>query len=459
MNWRKFTVVSLFLTSVVLSPGNRAALGQANWDGSDSADYFTAGNWDTNAVPASGQNVDVGTIAYTNAPDYNGDNSGTPAGVFTIGSTLDGSFAMFGGTFAAGDLIVGKGAGTAGTLTITGGVMNISGRFNTSTVNGADANIVISDGEINVAATDSNAIRFAAEPGANSPSTNTTITMSGGTIKSGGRIQFGRSDSDIATNDNPFVTVNMSDGLMWASGVDGNGTMAFQGGKINLSGGILRGGDMSTRSGFDQTLDNGKNGGVDFTGGMVEIITDLSEEALYAVPPGVDPLTVTGVPLQRGQNRALGAASPLLTQQRFYTTLADHAIRVLMSTDPVSGKDRAQVFASVKGDFDLDGVVSASDYVLWRKTAGYTYIADPLDPAGSIVSYYGADGDGDGDVDQDDYNVWRSTFVMTTIGGPYGAGSGSALGTANVPEPTAGILILAAATMAVAPRYRRDRKN
>jgi subtilisin-like proprotein convertase family protein len=52
------------------------------------------------------------------------------------------------------------------------------------------------------------------------------------------------------------------------------------------------------------------------------------------------------------------------------------------------------------GDYDADRVVNASDYVLWRKTAGTT----------GVTPYSGADGDGDGNIDQPDYDVWRSNF-------------------------------------------------
>jgi hypothetical protein len=62
------------------------------------------------------------------------------------------------------------------------------------------------------------------------------------------------------------------------------------------------------------------------------------------------------------------------------------------------------------GDFDGDGDVDAADYVVWRKTDGT----------------------------QPGYDEWRTNFGRTS-------GSGSALGAGAVPEPSALILLVAAA--------------
>lgn len=66
------------------------------------------------------------------------------------------------------------------------------------------------------------------------------------------------------------------------------------------------------------------------------------------------------------------------------------------------------------GDFNVDGVVDNSDYLVWRKGLGTIYT-------------------------QSDYNTWRAHFGETTT---YGSGT---LGTAAVPElPTAWLLVVAA---------------
>jgi hypothetical protein len=91
-------------------------------------------------------------------------------------------------------------------------------------------------------------------------------------------------------------------------------------------------------------------------------------------------------------------------------------------------------------DYNHDGIVSAADYVVWRKTLG-----NVAAPPGS-----GADGDGSGFVDAGDYTLWRSHF-----GNPSGAGSGAGLSTSGVPEPTSGALLTIGALLAFACRRGR----
>jgi hypothetical protein len=75
------------------------------------------------------------------------------------------------------------------------------------------------------------------------------------------------------------------------------------------------------------------------------------------------------------------------------------------------------------GDYNLDGVVDAADYVLWRKLVG------------SAVDLR-ADGDGDGDVDADDRGVWAANFgnVLTPS-----VGTGAA--TASQPPVLPGVSV------------------
>jgi autotransporter-associated beta strand protein len=81
----------------------------------------------------------------------------------------------------------------------------------------------------------------------------------------------------------------------------------------------------------------------------------------------------------------------------------------------------------VLGYFNLDGIVDAADYVVWRKGLGTTYT-------------------------QSDYDVWRAHFGQT-------ASSGSALPSANslsagVPEPATWVLlVLAAASWCLRQRH------
>ena len=53
--------------------------------------------------------------------------------------------------------------------------------------------------------------------------------------------------------------------------------------------------------------------------------------------------------------------------------------------------------AGVLGDYNLNGVVDAADYTVWRNTLGQ--VADGL----------AADGNASGTIDAGDYDVWKST--------------------------------------------------
>jgi hypothetical protein len=65
--------------------------------------------------------------------------------------------------------------------------------------------------------------------------------------------------------------------------------------------------------------------------------------------------------------------------------------------------------AALAGDYNLNGVVDAADYVIWRKTLG-----------GSVIPYTSADGDGDCAIDDADYGIWRADF-----GNIYQTGAGA----------------------------------
>ena len=82
------------------------------------------------------------------------------------------------------------------------------------------------------------------------------------------------------------------------------------------------------------------------------------------------------------------------------------------------------------GDYNLNGIVDAADYTVWRDTLG-------------SMSDLRADGSGNGKVDADDYTVWKSHFGQT-LPAP-GGGSGAAVETVGLlavqnPEPVAEVL-------------------
>ena len=78
---------------------------------------------------------------------------------------------------------------------------------------------------------------------------------------------------------------------------------------------------------------------------------------------------------------------------------------------------------TLPGDFNVDGVVDAADYTVWRNSLGSTTLS-------------AADADLNGVVDAADYEVWRANF------GDFRPALNAA---ANVPEPAAIRMLLVAA--------------
>ncbi len=95
------------------------------------------------------------------------------------------------------------------------------------------------------------------------------------------------------------------------------------------------------------------------------------------------------------------------------------------------------------GDYNLDGVVDAADYTVWRKSSGQTGAGLP------------ADANRDGAVTQADYEIWRARFGNSAASG---SGAGSTV-SATVPEPasTAMLFCLTAAVACVPVRRAGQR--
>jgi hypothetical protein len=90
---------------------------------------------------------------------------------------------------------------------------------------------------------------------------------------------------------------------------------------------------------------------------------------------------------------------------------------------------------TLAGDYNGDGIVSAGDYVTWRRA---------LDSGGSLLNETASIGT----VDQADYTVWRAN-----IGAP-GAGSSSTAAATAVPEPPTALLLLSAVCLLLVRKNR-----
>ena len=104
-------------------------------------------------------------------------------------------------------------------------------------------------------------------------------------------------------------------------------------------------------------------------------------------------------------------------QQPKYGAVSDTQISAILATQalenevvliPVSGTGFPQPLTSqMPGDYDRNGTVDASDYVLWRNNS--------LNSTSNLA----ADGNKNGIVDQGDLTVWRSNFGRSFAGSRY----------------------------------------
>lgn len=97
---------------------------------------------------------------------------------------------------------------------------------------------------------------------------------------------------------------------------------------------------------------------------------------------------------------------------------------------------------AVAGDYNSDGTVNQADYTIWRQNFGSAVNLD-------------ADGNLNGIVDAGDYVVWRNNMGLSLPG--IGSGVAKLVAGAAVPEPTAGLLLISAAFIAVIRRGRERR--
>lgn len=100
------------------------------------------------------------------------------------------------------------------------------------------------------------------------------------------------------------------------------------------------------------------------------------------------------------------------------------------------GKDN-----SIPGDYNRDGRVDTSDYVLWRNTMGQ-----------KVPLYTAADGNGNATIDTADFSIWKANFGKS-------AGAGADLSVA-APEPASAVLLaIIAAFYAASSRFFLNRRQ
>ena len=123
----------------------------------------------------------------------------------------------------------------------------------------------------------------------------------------------------------------------------------------------------------------------------------------------------------------------------FLHALDDGKAYFNIRTSAFNGGEIRGFLSYVLGDFNDNGIVDAADYVVWRKM---------LNTTGEGLK---ADSNNDNEIDNNDYTAWRQSFG--NVGLSSGSGSG-ALIAAQIPEPTAILLVVAAMVALLRTRVR-----
>ena len=186
--------------------------------------------------------------------------------------------------------------------------------------------------------------------------------------------------------------VTMASGTILSPGSGGIGTIHLKGATaLTLPAGSLLSFDIGT-GGTDM---------IDAAASAVSIATSTTTKINLVQSGTITPGTYTLIDYNTLTGTGGFAGLSLGTQPAGFS--------YALSNDTVNTAIKLTVASlAVAGDYNSDGKVDGSDYVLWRKTPGS----------------YGGDPGG--------YNTWRANY-----GTGFGSGSGSGLASAAVPEPTA----------------------
>lgn len=261
------------------------------------------------------------------------------------------------------------------------------------------------------------------------------ITGTGTLTKSGGAIQR-------LSGANSFGDVTVSGGSLILNGANTTGAVAVNSGTLGGNGSVT--GSIAVNSGGHlapgESAGKLTAAGATFAAGSffdIELggLTPITEHDQFALTGGA---TIDGgtlaLSLINGFMPSLGNSFEILTATGGVMKNVDFTIDATNAPAPDGtawqvnyGLDSvllSLVEAGLPGDFNLDMVVDAADYVVWRKDPG---------------SHGGPAG----------YDLWRANF-----GNPSGSGSGLSDG-GSVPEPAAGLLLVLAAGSLTGWRRRR----
>jgi autotransporter-associated beta strand protein len=242
-----------------------------------------------------------------------------------------------------------------------------------------------------------------------------TITGTGTFTKSGGATQVlsgNNSLGAVALNAGSllFNGTNTTGAVTVASGATLGGTGSVTGAvTVNGGGRLAPGASIESLGVGALTLNAGSVLDIELaapgTSDLINVsgLLTLGSGSVNLINLGIDAGTYTLINYGTLSGNVTNLGTPIGGPSNFNYKLVDTGSAINLSV-------------TIPGDFILDGMVDAADYVVWRKGLGTSYT--PIDGA-----------------------VWRANF-----GRAAGSGSGASLGgAANIPEPTTALLIVCGA--------------
>ena len=368
------------------------------------------------------------------------------------GTTYAGGIRNFQGTLVvSGSIVTGNSGARGGGIGTQGGPAYVDNSIISHNSGGLGGGINVYNANLTVTNSMISGNTASYEGGAIDGSPSNSILLNGVTITGNSAMYAGAvnlinfrqlaiSNCTISGNSANAVGALELFGSMNPPIIIGNSTIAynsstnFPGGKLTYPGGIFTLGQLQ----LDHVI-LAKNTGVDASYGSIVarfslIGNDRQPEAPVGMPdangnliggrihgaidPGLGPLADNGgFTLPDGShilthallpgspaidagdpNAVAGAGSVSLYDQRSAPFTRVYGGRIDIGACELQPTDY------VLGDFDRNGVVDASDYVLWRRQTG-----------SNVAPGAGADGNGDGIVNDADLLVWRSNFGTSTF--------------------------------------------
>jgi hypothetical protein len=452
MNRRDFVRLSFAL--LVLSCVSQFAVAQVVWEGDVSNDAADPANWSTNSIPDGTSNVEFRTGTNVDV-DVSGDATWNSISFNSAGpTTINGS-----GTITL------NGTGVTNSISSAGGPL--SSTINPHIVTPAR---IQTNGNHDLTF-NGNVTASKIEAFSSTAVYNGSVTASDGfiTVGNSGKVVFNgdfhwarASQSELGINGgNSDITFTSLSSDFNPIGV--NLINMFDSATVRMSKAFVFGteSDLWSRRGTNVLAMQGFDENVEFMGTDAAGSGNTEVDAIMAIDfgatPGMNTLIWQASHNMGGQYQVrnfeigtdileLGAAGP-----QFFTDDQLGRIRIngipYSATDPGNGSAywnrnaflQAQFFnldaVGLPGDYNNNGVVDASDFVVWRKNLGTDFA---LPNRGEGIS---------GPVSDSDYNTWRANFGASGIGG---------LGAAAVPEPISALLLAMGALIFALGRVQQE---